>query len=124
MLKPSPTHLHLYVDRYSIIVHIYYLLFGIPKYKMDRLQRVHNIAARIVVRCPKFTNITPVRYELHWLPIYKRIVVKLLLLVYRSVNQLAPTYLYFTYFTLNDTAGLRLVAFQPVDSLLSSFGSN
>ena len=32
-------------------------------------------------------------HELHWLPIYKRIVFKLLLLVYRSVNQLAPTYL-------------------------------
>ena len=40
-----------------------------------------------------FTNITPVLYELHWLPIYKRIVFKLLLLVYWSVNQLAPTYL-------------------------------
>ena len=69
------------------------LLYGKPKYKMDRLQCVHNIAARIVARCPKFTNITPVLYELHWLPIYKRIVFKLLLLVYRSVNQLAPTYL-------------------------------
>ena len=69
------------------------LLYGIPKHKTDRLQCVHNIAARIVARCPKFTNITPVLYELHWLPIYKRIVFKLLLLVYRSVNQLAPTYL-------------------------------
>ena len=69
------------------------LLYGIPKHKTDRLQRVHNIAARIVARCPKFTNITPVLYELHWLPTYKRIVFKLLLLVYRSVNQLAPTYL-------------------------------
>ena len=58
---------------------------------MDRLQRVHDIAARIVARCPKFTNITPVLYELYWLPIYKRIVFKLLLLVYRSVNQLGPT---------------------------------
>ena len=34
-----------------------------------------------------------VLYELHWLPIYKRIAFKLLLLVYQSVNQLAPTYL-------------------------------
>ena len=46
------------------------LLYGIPKHKTDRLQRVHNIAARIVARCPKFTNITPVLYELHWFPIY------------------------------------------------------
>ena len=69
------------------------LLYCIPKYKMDRFQRVHNIAATIVARCPKCTNITPVLYELHWLPIYKRIVFKLRLLVYRSVNQLAPTYL-------------------------------
>ena len=68
-----------------------FLLYGIPKYKTDRLQRVHNFAARIVARCPKFTNITPDLYELHRLLIYKRIVFKLLLLVYRSVNQLAPT---------------------------------
>ena len=41
----------------------------------------------------KFTNITSVLYELHWIPIYKRIIFKLLLPVYRSVNQLTPTYL-------------------------------
>ena len=26
------------------------LLYGVPEYKTDRLQRVHNIAARIVTR--------------------------------------------------------------------------
>ena len=68
------------------------LLYGIPKHKTDRLQLVHNIAARIVARYPKFTNITTVLYELHWLPIYKRIVFKLLLLVYRS-SESACTYI-------------------------------
>ena len=87
----SDSHINLFQG--LVKVYCNSLLYGIPKHKTDRLQCVHNIAARIVARCPKFTNITPVFYELHWLPIYKRIVFKLLLLVYRSVNQLAPTYL-------------------------------
>jgi hypothetical protein len=35
------------------------LLYGIPKYQLDRLQRVLNAAARVVFLIPKFDHITP-----------------------------------------------------------------
>ena len=69
------------------------LLHGLPDKLINRLQRLQNIAARIVSRTSKFEHITPVMYELHWLPVKMRIRFKLLLLVYQCVQQTAPTYL-------------------------------
>ena len=69
------------------------LLHGLPDKLINRLQRLQNIAARIVSRTSKFEHITPVMYELHWLPVKMRIRFKLLLLVYQCVRQTAPTYL-------------------------------
>ena len=42
---------------------------------------------------------TPVLYCLHWLPVHQRIVFELLLLVYRAVQCLSPTYLLVTPYT-------------------------
>ncbi len=69
------------------------LLYGIPGYRIDQLQRVQNIAARVVKRCPRQDHITPVLKKLHWLPMDERILFKVLLLVYKCVNGLAPAYL-------------------------------
>ena len=69
------------------------LLHGLPDKLINCLQRLQNIAARIVSRTSKFEHITPVMYELHWLPVEMRIRFKLLLLVYQCVQQTAPTYL-------------------------------
>ena len=69
------------------------LLQGLPDKLINRLQRLQNIAARIVTRCTKFEHITPVLYELHWLPVRMRIRFKILLIMYRCVHQTAPAYL-------------------------------
>ena len=69
------------------------LLRGLPAKLINRLKCLQNIAARIVSRTSKFEHITPVMYELHWLPVKMRIRFKLLLLVYQCVQQTAPTYL-------------------------------
>ena len=69
------------------------LLHGLPDKLIYRLQRLQNIAARIVSRTSKFEHITPVMYELHWLLVEMRIRFKLLLLVYQCAQQTAPTYL-------------------------------
>jgi len=37
-------------------------------------------------------HITPVLMELHWLPVYQRIVFKVLLFVYKTQHNLAPLY--------------------------------
>lgn len=69
------------------------LLFGIPQYQVKKLQRIQNAAARIVSCVKKFDHVTPVLYELHWLPIEQRIKYKILLLTYKSLNDKAPIYL-------------------------------
>ena len=45
------------------------LLYGIPKYTINYLQRVQNIAARIVTRCSRRDHFTPYLESLHWLPV-------------------------------------------------------
>ena len=69
------------------------LLYGLPKYLVDRLQHVQNSAARVVTFTGKFDHITPVLIDLHWLPVYYRVIFKLLLLSYKALNGLAPCYL-------------------------------
>ena len=69
------------------------LLYGLPKYQIQRLQSVQNCAARLVKRYPKFGHISQLLFELHWLPVEHRIVFKILLLVFKSLNNLAPSYI-------------------------------
>ena len=69
------------------------LLSGQPINSLKRLQRIQNIAARILTKTKKFDHITPVLKSLHWLPIHLRIKFKILLLCYRVVHGLAPQYL-------------------------------
>lgn len=69
------------------------LLNRLPKYQTQRLQSVQNCAARLVKRYPKFGHTSPLLSELYWLPVEHRIVFKILLLVFKSLNNLAPSYL-------------------------------
>ena len=69
------------------------LLYGIPKYLVCRLQRVQNMAARIVTLTRKFDSITPIMFKLHWLPVHSRIIFQLLLLLYKALNGKAPSYI-------------------------------
>ena len=48
-------------------------LFGLPKYQLDRLQKVQNAAARVIFQIPKFDHITPALIDLHWLPVTFRV---------------------------------------------------
>ena len=69
------------------------LYYGLPDRQLQKLQRVQNSAARVVAFVKKQDHITPVLQELHWLPINARIEFKLLLLTFKSLNNLAPVYL-------------------------------
>ena len=69
------------------------LLFGIPKYQTDRFQKVLNAAARLIFGIPKFDHISSALFHLHWLPVVYRAQFKLLLLVYKAVNNQAPQYI-------------------------------
>ena len=69
------------------------LLFGLPDYLIEKLQRIQNNAARILTRAAKYEHITPVLQDLHWLPVESRIKFKILLLTFKCLNSLAPEYL-------------------------------
>ena len=68
-------------------------LYDCRKVQLKKLQYCQNTAARIVTQTRKFDHITPVLFDLHWLPVSYRIVFKILLLVFKSLNNLSPSYL-------------------------------
>ena len=53
-----------------------------------------NTAARILTKTPKSDHITPVLASLQWLPVKARADFKVLLLTYKALHGLAPTYLH------------------------------
>ena len=69
------------------------LLCGERKMQLRKLQYVQNTAARIITQTRKFDHVTPVLSDLHWLPVSYRMVFKILLLVFKSLNNLSPNYL-------------------------------
>ena len=69
------------------------LLYGIPDKLLNRIQRIQNYAAQVVLRLHKFSHITPALATLHWLPFNRRIDFKIALLVYKALNGQAPAYI-------------------------------
>ena len=69
------------------------ILYGLPKVLLNRLQLVQNRAARIVTFTKKYEHITPSVMDLHWFPVEYRIIYKILLLVYKAINGLSPSYI-------------------------------
>ena len=69
------------------------LLYGIPKHLLNKLQRVQNMAARIITRTKRRDHISPVLRELHWLPVAKRIRYKIIMQTFKCLHGLAPSYL-------------------------------
>ena len=69
------------------------LLGGLAAKDVDRIQRIQNRAARLVTRSKAAMHITPIRKDLHWLPIQQRINYKTIVTVYKCIHRLAPNYL-------------------------------
>ena len=69
------------------------LLYGLAHSTVAKLQHVHNSAARLVTHTRKYEHITPVLEQLNWLPVLQRIQFKVLLLTYKALHGLAPSYL-------------------------------
>lgn len=69
------------------------LLYGIPNYEINKLQRIQNAAAKVIAGLRKHDHVTPTLINLHWLPVLYRIDYKILVLVYKALNDLAPEYI-------------------------------
>ena len=90
---------HLNKDAYELLVHAFVLsrldmgnslLYGVTNLQLSQLQRIQNMAARIVTLTKTREHITPVLFDLHWLPVRQRTMYKLGLFVYKILNDLAP----------------------------------
>ena len=66
------------------------LLAGLPLSTLKPIQRILNITARVVSRCPKLTHVTTLLNSLHWLPVESRIKFKVMLILYKSLKGNAP----------------------------------
>ena len=101
------------------------LLYGVPKYVVKKLQSVQNAAARPITSSRKFDHITPILFELHWIPISERIKFKIILLTHEALPQQSPIYIqdlicrYSTSRTLRSSSTLRLT---PVNFHPKSYG--
>ena len=69
------------------------LLYGVPKTISSKLQNVQNTAARVVTRTSRFSHITPILKELHWLPIQYRVQYKILTHTYKALHGQSPGYI-------------------------------
>ena len=88
------------------------LLTGVQSYLINRMQKIQNKAARLVVRKGRDTESKDILKQLHWLPIERRIDFKLACYTYKCLHNLAPSY-------LQDL----LEIYQPGRALRSSSGS-
>ena len=79
-----------------VLTHLDYsnsILCGLPKKSIHKLQRIQNWAAKVVLHQDKSSSSTEALITLHWLPIKERIDFKILCLIYKCINTLAPDYL-------------------------------
>ena len=69
------------------------LLAGVSQCLINRLQRLQNWAVRILFKLSKYEHVSYYLSEVHWLPVAQRINFKILLLVFKCINNEAPLYL-------------------------------
>ena len=69
------------------------LLYGISDYNINRLQRIQKSAAHLVTNTRKYDHITLILYKLLCLPVRQHIHFNILLITYKSINDMASEYL-------------------------------
>ena len=69
------------------------LLAGLPDTEIKKLQKIQNTAARILTRTRKYDHISHILRNLHWLKVHDRITFKILVLTYKCLHDMAPSYL-------------------------------
>ena len=69
------------------------LYINLPAYQIQRIQRLQNYIARILLKKSRYEHATPLLLELHWLPVKSRIDYKIATLIFKCLDKSAPTYL-------------------------------
>ena len=81
------------------------LFRGLSCFNLHKLQSIQNTLARIVINQRKYTHVTPILKQLHWLPIKYRCMFQTATLVYKFLHSGSPSY------------------FQPILSLSCSYST-
>ena len=71
------------------------LYYGLPNFLLAKIQRIMNLAARLIFRLSPSTPISSNLKQLHWLPIRQRIIFKILLYAHCFVHQPGKLPLYY-----------------------------
>jgi len=69
------------------------VLYGALVSSIQKLQRVQNNAARVVLQAPRRSHAEPLMRQLHWLPVQNRTDYKVSVLTYKTLNTSVPRYL-------------------------------
>ena len=69
------------------------LLLGMPKYLLHHLQKIQNMASRVINNCRKYDSVMEDMKNLHWLKIPECVDYKVAVLIFQCINNQAPTYL-------------------------------
>ena len=94
------------------------ILANLPSNAIHKMQQVQNMAAPIVLQDEQESSTTRCLQKLHWLLIKQRIKFKILTLVYKCINNQAPSYLQ-NLLTVNPTSNGLLVQTLNSSNLLS-----
>ena len=97
----------------SVIIFFPFICFFTRK-----LQRIQNAAARLICQQSRFFHITPLLFDLHWLQVKFRIEFKILLITFKALKDLAPTYMN-SFISIKSTSQYDLRSSN--DSLLLSY---
>lgn len=66
---------------------------GIATKQLRRLQSIQNTLCRVIYKKSRYTSVTPLLKDLHWLPVCSRINFKIGLLTYKALKTGLPVYL-------------------------------
>ena len=84
------------------------LMMGLAEYQINKLQRIQNMACRVICSVRKYDNITDHLKDLHWLPVRECIAFKICILMFKCFRNTAPEYLAeFIRFDRNHNRNLR-----------------
>ena len=102
------------------------LPYNVPKNVIKQLQLVQNAAGRQITCARKCDYITPILFDLHWLPVSEQINFKILLLTFKALHQQSPTYiqdLITRYLLSRSLQSSFMLSLNPVSFNLKTYGS-
>ena len=111
-LSSNSTEILVHAFVSSRLDHCNSLLYGLPNYQIKKLQHVQNAVALLITLSRKHEHITPILFNLHWLPINYHIMFKILLITYKAPNNLHlrtfAIYLYLTFHLVSYVHHLKI----------------